>query len=155
MSAKPLVVLCLTIFLAALSIGCSAGGEKGDISVPVNIENANHVGVVVFELTYDSRVLEAGSVDKGTLARGADARYVTTKPGTLLVVVEKAPNIDGDGTLVVAYFKVLDEAGSSTFTIDILEARDSNTGEVLVPQVSDGSFVASDMSVEPPVITFT
>ncbi|OGO01682.1 MAG: hypothetical protein A2Y72_06930 [Chloroflexi bacterium RBG_13_53_26] len=152
MRSKLIAILCLTIFLCALVTGCNSG-EDGTIDVPIKILTDKKVVAVAFELLYDPLVLEAVSVDKSTLATGADAAYDKSTPGVLLIVVTNAEKLDRDGTLVVARFNIVDETGSSDLTIDFKAAEDADTREALPFEVSGGRFDATDMSVEPPVIT--
>jgi hypothetical protein len=152
MRSKLIVILCLTIFLCALVTGCNLG-EDGTIDVPIKIMTDKEVVAMAFELLYDPAVLEATTVDRSTLAQGSKAGYTVVEPGRLYVQVTGAPNIDRNGTLVIAHFKLLDEARSSTLTIDFKVAEDRNTHEQLPFHVSEGRFVAADMSVESPVIT--
>jgi hypothetical protein len=150
--------VCLSAIglLSILVVGCGTGGGGG--GVPIKIENADHVGAMAFNLLYDSTVLEVTGVSKAALVRdsGSTARWAIEQPGQLYVVVEKAKNnkIDGDGTLVEVKFRVLNASGSSTLAIRVLEARSGATGEQVETQVSEGSFSASDMSIEAPVISF-
>jgi hypothetical protein len=113
---------------------------------------------MAFNLLYDSTVLEVTGVSKAALVRNSNgtARWAIEKPGQLYVVVENAKNnrINGDGTLVVVKCRVLNAAGSSTLAIQVLEAYSGDTGERVETQVSEGSFSASDMSIEAPVISF-
>lgn len=152
MSSKFLVCLSAIVLLLTLVVGCGTGG--GGVDVPIKIENADHLGSIAFNLLYDSTVLEVTAVNVGSLARGSNAQWAIEKPGQLLVGVQNAKNIDGKGTLVAVKCKVLNTTGSTTFAILVLEARSANTGELVETQVSEGSFSASDMSIEAPVIDF-
>lgn len=151
MRSKFVVCLSAIVLLSILMAGCGTGGGP---SVPIKIENADHVGAIAFYLLYDSTVFEVTAVSVGALARGSTAQWAIEKPGQLKVVVLNAKNINGGGTLVAVKCKVLNNTGSSTLAIQVLEARSADTGEVVETQVSEGSFSASDMSVEPPVISF-
>lgn len=150
MRAKAMVCLSAAILLSVLLSGCSQGGG---VSLPIKVENADHVGALALNLLYDSMVLEVTGVDAKALARTGTPRWTVLEPGKLLVVVENA-DIDGGGTLVEAKFKVVSSTGLSTLTIQVLEARSLNTGELVEAQVTDGAFTASDRSVEAPVISF-
>ena len=152
MSPKALAIVSIMVVLAILPVGCSTGGE-GTIDVPVKILTDQEVAGVAFELLYDPAVLEATTVDTSTLALGAKAAYGVVEPGRLFVQVLNAPNMNRNGTLVVAHFKVLDQAGTSTLAIDFKAAEDADSHQALPFQVSDGRFVAPDMSVEAPVVT--
>ena len=126
--------------------------------MPIKIENADHLGAMAFYLLYDSTVLEVTDVSVAGLARDSNSttRWGIEKPGQLVVIVEKAKEkgMNGDGTLVKVKCKVLSVTGSSTLAVQVLEARSVDTGELVETQVSEGSFSASDMSIEAPVISF-
>jgi hypothetical protein len=62
--------------------------------------------------------------------------------------------MNGDGTLVAVKCKVLDTTGSSTLVIQVLGATSADTGADVKTQVTEGTFTASDESVEAPVIGF-
>jgi hypothetical protein len=151
MKSKFVVWLSVIVLLSAMGAGCSTGG--GGVSLPIKVENADHVGAIALNLLYDSSVLKVTAVNVGAPARGSDAAWQITGPGTLKLVVKNA-NINGDGTLVTVKCKALNTTGSSTLAIQILGATSGNTGEDVGTQVTDGSFSAADESVEAPVIIF-
>ena len=151
--AIQLVLFALTALLAvAPVVGCGTGG--GGLSVPIKVENADHVGAIAFNLLYDSAVFKVTAVNVGALARGSSARWAVVQPGQLWVGIQDAKNLNGNGTLVKVKCKVLNTAGSSTLAVQVLAAASADTGEAVETQVTDGSFTASDESVEAPVIIF-
>jgi hypothetical protein len=152
MRAKFVVCLSVIVLLSALVAGCGTGG--GGLSLPIKIENADHVGAIALNLLYDSAILEVTAVTVGALARGSTASWAIEGPGQLKVVVLNAKYMNGDGTLVAVKCRVLNSAGSSTLVVRVLEARSADTGEVVETHVTEGNFTASDESVEAPVISF-
>jgi len=155
MGRKRIVQLVLFASIALLAVapvvGCGTGG--GGLSVPIKIENADHVGAISLNLLYESTVLEVTAVSVGALASGRSAQWAVEAPGRLKVVVQNA-NMNGDGTLVTVKCKALNTTGSSTLVIQVLGAISADTGEDVETQVTDGSFSAADDSVEAPVIRF-
>jgi hypothetical protein len=151
MRSKSVICLSVLLMLSALVVGCGTGG--GGLTVPVKIENADHVGAIAFNLLYESTVLEVTAVNVGDLAKGSSAQWAIVGTGQLKVVVQNA-NINGDGTLVTVKCKALSSTGSSTLVIQVLGATSADTGEDVGTQVTDGSFSAADESVEAPVIIF-
>jgi len=151
MRPKSLICLSVLLMLSALVVGCGTG--RGGLSVPIKIENADHVGAISFNLLYDSSVLKVTAVNVGDLAKGSSAQWAIVGTGQLKVVVQNA-NINGDGTLVTVKCKGLNATGSSTLVIQVLGATSGNTGEDVETQVTDGSLSAADESVEAPVIIF-
>jgi Cohesin domain len=155
MSRKRIVQLVLFASIALLAVapvaGCGTGG--GGLSVPIKIENADHVGAISLNLLYDSTVLEVTAVNLGAPARGGDGAWQITGLGTLKVVVKDA-NINGAGTLATVKCKALNTTGSSTLVIQVLGAIGADSGEDVETQVIEGSYSAADDSVEAPVISF-
>ena len=151
MRSKSVICLSVLLMLSALVVGCGTGG--GGLTVPVKIENADHVGAIAFNLVYDSSVLKVTTVNVEDLARGSSAQWAIVGTGQLKVVVQNA-NINGDGTLVTVKCKALNTTGSSTLVIQVLGAISGNTGEDVETQVTEGSYSAADDSVEAPVIIF-
>ena len=151
MRSKSVICLSVLLMLSALVVGCGTAG--GGPSVPVKIENADHVGAIAFNLVYDSSVLKVTTVNVEDLARGSSAQWAIVGTGQLKVVVQNA-NINGDGTLVTVKCKALNTTGSSTLVIQVLGATSGNTGEDVGTQVTEGRYSAADDSVEAPVISF-
>lgn len=154
MNRRLLSILGAFIALVLLTLSCSCTGES-IIDVPVEIKNATDVGAVWFELVYDPNVLAATEVTADELSSGAESGYNADTPGRMFIVVQNGPLIDGDGILVRAYFEVIDYAGTSTFTLENLQARNGVTLELVDAQSSSGNFVAADMSITAPVIDFS
>jgi len=154
MNMKLLSILGTFIAVVLLTLSCSCTGEN-IIQVPIKIRNATDVGAVWFELVYDPNVLAATEVRADELSSGAESGYNADTPGRVFIAVQNAPLINGDGILVKAYFKVLDNAGTSTLTLENIQARNGVTLEYVDAQSSSGNFVAADMTVTAPVIDFS
>jgi len=151
------LVVCLSVVvvLSTLVTGC---GTEGNLqSVPINIENADHLGGIYISFQYDSSVLEVTRVKQGAVALAASRtiRWKSPQVGEMRVLMDAGKGISGEGTLLVMKCKVLDSAGSSKLVVEVMEARSTETNELLDTQVSEGSFSASGESVEAPMITFT
>lgn len=154
MNVRLLSILGAFIALVLLTLSCG-GTEEGIIDVPIKIKNATDIGAVGFELVYNPNVLAATEVRVDELSRKANAGFNAATPGRVVIGVENAPLINGDGILVRAYFKVLDYAGTSTFALENIQARNGVTLEYIDTQSSSGNFVAADMTVTAPVIDFS
>jgi hypothetical protein len=154
MAWKMAISLTIVLLVSALPAACGTNEDAQAISVPIKMANARNVGGVGFELLYDSTILEAREVAKGSLASGANAQYNLDTPGRIVIVVTDAKGISGDGTLVKVLFKVLTTAGSTTLVPMNVDARDNDTSASLDTHVAQGSFSAQDGSVVAPVITF-
>ena len=154
MNVRLLSILGAFIALVLLTLSCG-GTEEGIIDVPIEIKNATDVGAVGFEIVYDPNVLAATEVRADELSREAESGYNADTPGRVFIAVQNAPLINGDGILVKAYFKVLDNAGTSTLTLENIQARNGVTLEYIDAQSSSGYFGAADMTVTAPVIDFS
>ena len=153
---KLVVCLSVVVVLSMLVTGCGTGGNAP--SVPIEIENADHLGGIYLSFQYDSSVLEVTGVKQGAkaLAAGRTIRWSSANAGVMEVYMETGTKgISGDGTLLVMKYKVLNSAGVSKLVVQVIEARSMETGELLDTHVSEGSFSASGESVEAPVITFS
>lgn len=148
MRLKMAICLSAVMLLSMLLSGCS----QANTSVPIKVENANHLRELAFNLLYDTTVLEVSGVGMTDLTRMGSVRWGVQEPGKLLVLLA-GEDINGGGTLVVVKCNVPGSTGVSTLTIQVLEAY-STAGELLEPQVSEGSLSAEDKSVVPPVIIF-
>ncbi len=154
MNMRLLSILGAFIALVLLTLSCG-GTEESIIDVPIEIKNATDVGAVWFDLVYNPDVLTATEVRVDELSRGAEAGFNADTPGRMLIVIQNAPLINGDGILVRAYFEVLDYAGTSTFTLENIQAMNGVTLEYVDAQSSSGNFAAADMTVTAPVIDFS
>ena len=151
---KLLYSLVAFLFIMLLLVGCS-GTDEGTVGVSIEIKNADDIGAVGFNLIYDPSVLSVGDVLRDELATGADSGYNADTPGNLLVVVQNARPINGDGVLVKVFFNLLDESGSSSITLENVVAKNRTTLENVNAGTVPGSFNALDMSVVAPVIDFS
>ena len=153
---KLVVCLSVVVLLSALVTGCGTGGSAPSVPiVPIEIENAEDLGGIVFRLVYDSSVLEFTGIKQGARARSRTMQFGIVKPGEIEVLVGAGTGISGDFTLAKLECKVLNSAGASKLVVQVTDARNAKTGQILNTQVSEGSFSASDMSVKAPLIVFT
>jgi hypothetical protein len=130
-------------------------GVSGELEVPVNAEGAEGVGSLEFFLAYDSAVLEATGVEKGTLASNAMMEFSIETPGQVWVGMVDANGMSGDDSLVIISFRVIGEDGISTpLTLENVDAYDAATLIDLLTQTSEGSFIGKDRSFVAPVINF-
>jgi hypothetical protein len=153
MTSRIVVCLSIIVSLSLLVVGCSRG--EGGPRLPIKVEGADRVGTITLRLLYDPTVFEVTGVGRGPLAVGGTLQWGIEVPGQLNVVIENDYYLNGNGTLVEVYYEVLNSAGSSTLTIQVLEAKRLITGDLLQTQVSDGRLSPSDVSVEAPVIAFS
>ena len=148
-------MICLSaIGLASMMVAGCALRQEGGTRLQIKVKNADYVAAIAFTLIYDPSVIGVTGVSRGPLSSGGALLWGVEPPGRLSVVISHDYYLNGDGTLIEVNYHVLDNRGSSTLTVEVVEARSQQTGDTVQAQVSEGSFSASDMSVEAPVIIF-
>ena len=141
--------------LASSLTGCvkivrEGGPASGGLEVPVNANGASNVGSLEFELVYDSTVLQAVGVEKGTLAGNAMMDFTTARPGRVWVGIVDSNGINGNGSLVVVSFQGVGEgAATGQLTLENVEAYDAQTLIDIITQTTPGNLST------PPAISFT
>jgi len=120
----------------------SAEGRTGDtIQVPLSLSEVQAlIGNMDVELSYDSSVLRATKVNKGSLLSGAtfDSNIMT---GTIRIALFVSNGISGAGSIAVIEFEVIGSEGESTALAidDILANKASDTSPMTV-QANNGLF---------------
>lgn len=147
---KILVLLILALFLplafAATSVTVSdASAAKGStVKVPINVAGASKIGSMDIVLSYDSSVLRAVKVEKGDLTARSLFESDVAASGRVLIVLADSSGFSGDGSVAVASFEVIGEAGrSGAITLSTVKATGAET--LLDVQLSkrDGTFTVS------------
>ena len=127
--------------------GSSATG--GGMDAPVNATGASNVGSLEFELVYDSTVLEAVSVQKGTLAGNAMLDFSVARPGRVWVGMVDSNGISGNGSLVIVSFQGVGQgAATGQLMLENVEAYDTQTLIDIVTQTTPGNLIT------PPTVIF-
>lgn len=104
--------LAATVTLSAPMVEAQTGGM---VDVPIQLADANGLGAVHWELTYDPRVLAVDQVTKGALAGNNALMEANTKqPGRVVVGLVSLDGMTGEGVLATARFKVVGGAGLAT-----------------------------------------
>jgi len=151
-----MIVAAVVVAGTALSMtGCITiqprGGATtgGGMNVPVNATGASNVGSLEFELVYDSTVLQAVGVEKGTLAGNAMMDFATARPGRVWVGIVDSNGISGNGSLVVVSFREVGQgAATGQLTLENIEAYDAQTLIDIITQATPGNLST------PPTIVF-
>ena len=98
-----------------LVVGSVEGASGSKVEVPINIRAAQQLGALQMELVYDPAILEAQTVENGSMPQEITVGHNVVSPGRLRVVMN-APareSISGDGTLLKALFTVKGQGGQS------------------------------------------
>ncbi|MBL7222886.1 MAG: hypothetical protein ISS72_03440 [Candidatus Brocadiae bacterium] len=118
-SALLALSLALVVSLVAwassvtLVVGSVEGASGSKAEVPINIRAAQQLGALQMELVYDPAILDAPTVEKGSMPQEITVGHNVVSPGRLRVVMN-APareSISGDGTLLKAIFTVKGQGG--------------------------------------------
>lgn len=141
----PLVARAATMTLTAGSVEAPAGGT---VPVPIQATGAPGVGALHLELTYDAKVLQPQTVDKGTLASSnALLDSNTTQPGRIVIGLISLDAIKGDGALANVTFKVIGDAGtSSALNIENAQAWESGTHAEILVKTEPGKITVASAS---------
>ena len=146
------LLLAMSLFVIPLMAGGCSGAES--VTVPVEVRNADDIGAIAFELVYNSALLKVDGVDNVGFSKGADAQYSAATPGRLVVVVQHAPAMNGDGTLVEVHFDILEHSGESSLTLENVQARNRSTLEYIATQTEPGNIQVEDGAYVSPQIIF-
>ena len=149
--SKILIVLGVLLTITVSATGCTGSDA---VTIPVKVENADNVGAIAFELTYNASVLRAVDVNIVDMSLGAESGYNADTPGKLIVVIQSATDIDGSGTLINANFEVLTQGGGSALTLQNVQARDRTTFQDIPTSTIAGSYQVAANTVVSPVIVF-
>jgi hypothetical protein len=126
----------------------------GIADIPVNLKDAGNVGGLSFDLVYDPAVLEVTAVKAGTLAQNALIDSNTKTPGHLIIGIVSSSSINGSGAVANVTFKSKATTGTSTLTLEKVEAYSADKLQDIRTQVSAGQFNAKDSSSIAPSISF-
>jgi hypothetical protein len=147
------VVLVVLLLMAPVFAATGCAGP-GTLTLPVEVSTTEALGAVAFYLIYDASLLEVTGVDPADLAEGADSGFNSDTPGRLLVVVQQAPSIDGDGTLVDIQFDILEGEGQSSIGLEDVQVKLLATGDRVSVRIEAGSVQADDASYVAPRIIY-
>ena len=115
-------------------VGSVEGASGSKVSVPINIRDAQQLGAMQMEMTYDPALLEAKTVDNGSLPQEITIGSNVVAPGRLRIVMN-APareSISGDGTLMKAVFEVKGKSGPGCdLRLEGLRAWDNTKPEAM------------------------
>ncbi|MEI7836629.1 MAG: cohesin domain-containing protein [Planctomycetota bacterium] len=96
-----------------LGVGSIAGASGSKVEVPINIRGAQQLGALQIELIYDPAILDAPTVEKGSLPQEITVGHNVVSPGRLRMVMNTSAkeSISGDGMLMKAVFLVKGQNG--------------------------------------------
>jgi len=122
------------------------------VEVPVEVKGAFDLGSLRVEFNYDQQVLELQSVKTGPLGRNALLDWNQETPGMVRIGLVDANGINGDGEILILVFILTLQDGSSPFTLESVEASDTDLKDLVV-QINSSQFTGpSDPFTSPSLI---
>ena len=96
-----------------LWVGSIEGASGAKVEVPINVRGAQQLGTLQIELTYDPAILDAPTVEKGSLPQEITLGHNLVSPGRLRMVMNTSAreSISGDGTLMKVVFLAKGQSG--------------------------------------------
>lgn len=160
-SAAVVAVLTVVILGVVLVSGTLAPRDatdylgKGEVLVPVLLDNAEGVRNLEFTVAYDPDILTAQSVVQDEVARLAVMQYDILKTGEVTVLVRDVMGISGSGSIVIIRFKTNEVVVEpSALKIVSLTAVDVRTMMERPVEGTDGWVNTETLDVLAPVIGF-
>jgi hypothetical protein len=128
---------------------------KGEVMVPVLIEDAEHLRNLEFTVAYDPDVLTGVSVVQDEVARLAVMQYDILKSGQVTVQVRDVVGINGSGSIVIIRFRASEiVAEPSPLQLVSLSAVDVRTMMERPIEGEDGWVNTETLDVLAPVLRF-
>lgn len=140
------MVFLPNVFAANLVVSAGdSSGQTGELAkIPINLQGASNVGSMDITLTYDSRVLNAVSVENGPLGESAFMEANTENDGVVAIALADSSGISGDGVIAIVSVNVIGETGStSEIGIEAL-AYDANTMVDIITSKESGNFTVEE-----------
>jgi len=101
--------------------------EDGVLRVPIEVKQAENIGSLMIQLSYDPDVMNAIEVKSSQLTSDSMLEYNTEVPGLVLVGIVDAEGINGDGAIAEITFDIVQNAETTLILFDQLEAYDVET----------------------------
>jgi len=117
----------------------SVEGEMGaQIKTPILVKDAQGVGALEMELTYDPGILELTEVDPGPILSGL-VDYNIVQPGRVKIAMATSQAVNGSGELFMISFKVM-AAGQSQLGLENVLAWEQANSRDMTVNLEPGAF---------------
>ena len=123
------------------------------VELPIAVQDALNLGSLLVEVGYDTGMLELQSVKAGALGRNALLESNQETPGMVRIGLVDPNGINGDGEIITLVFLLIKSGGSSPFTLELVEASDTDLRDLVV-QVNSSQFTGPDEPFVPPALVF-
>lgn len=131
----------------------TATPEPATVDIPVQLFDAEGIGSLHIELTYDASALTAVAVSPGDLAENALFEADSTTPGRVIIGIVDAMGITGSGTVATITFEPAGPNASSTLKLENIQAFDADTLIDILLSADPGRFSAAHGTVIPPTLS--
>lgn len=144
-----LMVLGMFFVLPSLCYGASVtvvaptveGAVGQEIKAPILVKDAQGVGALELELTYDPGVLELIEVQPGAILSGL-VDFNVLQPGRVKIAMATSQAVNGSGELFVISFKVT-AAGQSPLGLENVLAWEQANSQEMTANLKPGAFKTS------------
>jgi len=139
-----------TVEVPASTLEVSVGTT---VELPIAVQDAFNLGSLLVEVGYDTGMLELQSVKAGALGRNGLLESNQETPGMVRIGLVDPNGINGDGDIITLVFLPIQGGGSSPYTLELLEASDTDLKDLVV-QVNSSQFSGVGEPFVPPALVF-
>ncbi len=123
------------------------------IELPIAVQGAFNLGSLLVEVSYEAGMLELQSVKAGALGRNGLLESNQETPGMVRIGLVDPNGLSGDGEIITLVFLAIQGGGSSPYTLELLEASDTDLRDLVV-QVNSSQFSGVGEPFVPPALVF-
>jgi len=123
------------------------------VELPIAVQGASDLASLLVDVNYDPATLDLQSVKAGPLGRNALLEFNQENPGTVRIGLVDPNGINGNGEIITLIFLPVSGGGSSPFTLEFVEASDTDLRDLVV-QLNSSQFTGPDDPFVPPVLVF-
>jgi len=152
---RTLLIALLAVVIIVPAVSCiktarKSGSTTGQVTVPINANNAGNLGSLEFEVVYNPAVLQPESVTKGELADNAMIDFSLARSGRVWVALVDSNGLSGSGSLAIINFRRVGSGQTSAvLTLENVRAHNATTLVDIITSTTAGSLTT------PPAINFT
>lgn len=138
-----LLLISQPVFAASVTLraGTVEGATGSTVEIPIEVAGAAGLGALQWEVVFDPTVLSADTVTQGKQASKALVESRKDTPGRLFIALASSEDVNGDGPVAVAKFKVIGAQGqSSNLAIENANAWEGKTLRAVQVNPAAGKF---------------
>ncbi len=123
------------------------------VELPIAVQGAFNLGSLLVEVSYEADALEFQSVKTAALGRNALLESNEENPGRVRIGLVDPNGINGDGEIITLVFLPIQGGGSSPYTLELVEASDTDLRDLVVP-LNSSEFGGFGEPFVPPALVF-